>query len=160
LQMLDKDIEEAEEHYSIALRNHFIHINQLISLQESRIKGLTEEFNKDVINLENEFTNEFNHIKINFKDEKKEIMNMTEAIKLEYQEKMNKVVEEFRIHQETINSKIKDKYQRLQEKLKKSMLILKYQDFIRKLMFFHQIHRKNLLLIKIIRIYIIPLKNR
>jgi len=63
LQMLDKDIEEAEEHYSIALRNHFIHINQLISLQESRIKGLTEEFNKDVINLENEFTNEFNHIK-------------------------------------------------------------------------------------------------
>jgi len=58
-------------------------------------------------------------LKINFKDEKKEIMNMTEAIKLEYQEKMNKVVEEFRIHQETINSKIKDKYQRLQEKLKK-----------------------------------------
>ena len=42
--MLDKDIEEAEDHYSIALRNHFIHIKQLTSLQDSRITGLFKEF--------------------------------------------------------------------------------------------------------------------
>jgi hypothetical protein len=91
LQMLDKDIEEAEEHYSIALRNHFIHINQLISLQESRMRGLHEEFNKDVINLENEFKLESDQIMKNFKEERKEILNMRDVITEEYQMKINAV---------------------------------------------------------------------
>lgn len=93
LQMLDKDIEEAEEHYSIALRNHFIHINQLISLQESRMRGLHEEFNKDVINLENEFKLESDQIIRNFKEERKEILNMRDVITEEYQMKINAVWE-------------------------------------------------------------------
>lgn len=91
LQMLDKDIEEAEEHYSIALRNHFIHINQLISLQDSRIRGLNEEFKKDVINLENEFKIESDQIIRNFKEERKEILNMRDVITDEYQMKINAV---------------------------------------------------------------------
>jgi hypothetical protein len=91
LQMLDKDIEEAEEHYSIALRNHFIHINQLISLQDSRMRGLHEEFNKDVINLENEFKLESDQIIKNFKEERKEILNMRDVITEEYQMKINAV---------------------------------------------------------------------
>ena len=48
LQMLDRDISEAEDHYNIALTNHFIHIRQLVSLQDSRIKGLFKEFESDV----------------------------------------------------------------------------------------------------------------
>lgn len=91
LQMLDKDIEEAEEHYSIALRNHFIHINQLISLQDSRIRGLNEEFKKDVINLESEFKLESDQIIKNFKEERKEILNMRDVITEEYQMKINAV---------------------------------------------------------------------
>ena len=31
--MLDRDLEEAEEQYQMALRNHLIHVDQLIELQ-------------------------------------------------------------------------------------------------------------------------------
>jgi hypothetical protein len=32
----------------MALRNHMIHIDQLLMLQDARLKGLAEEFEKDV----------------------------------------------------------------------------------------------------------------
>ena len=38
LQMLNKDIEEAEEQYNIALTNNFIHIKTFTELQDSRIR--------------------------------------------------------------------------------------------------------------------------
>ena len=44
LQMLDRDLDEAEEQYQMALRNHLIHIDDLINLQNSRLRGLDEEF--------------------------------------------------------------------------------------------------------------------
>lgn len=44
LQMLDRDLDEAEEQYQMALRNHLIHIDDLIKLQEDRLSGLFEQF--------------------------------------------------------------------------------------------------------------------
>ena len=32
LQMLDRDLDEAEEQYQMALRNHLIHVDELIAL--------------------------------------------------------------------------------------------------------------------------------
>lgn len=46
--MLDKNLDEAEEQFQMALRNHMVHIDQLLMLQDSRLKGLNEEFEKDV----------------------------------------------------------------------------------------------------------------
>lgn len=46
--MLDKNLDEAEDQYQIALRNHLIHIENLISLQNARLKGLQEEFDRDI----------------------------------------------------------------------------------------------------------------
>jgi hypothetical protein len=46
--MLDRDLDEAEEQYQMALRNHLIHVNELIDLQSSRLRGLDEEFERDV----------------------------------------------------------------------------------------------------------------
>ena len=39
----------------MALRNHMIHIDQLLMLQDARLKGLGEEFEKDVNILQEEF---------------------------------------------------------------------------------------------------------
>ena len=47
-QMYDRDLDEAEEQYQMALRNHLIHIDDLIALQESRLRGLKEEFERDL----------------------------------------------------------------------------------------------------------------
>jgi hypothetical protein len=46
----------------MALRNHLIHVDELIDLQNSRLRGLQEEFDRDV-----------NIIKAEFDTEKKEI---------------------------------------------------------------------------------------
>ena len=120
LQMLDKDITEAEEHYLISLTNHFIHIKQLTLLQDSRIKGLFKEFEKDVSELEFEFNCETKQIEDNFKEEQNEINNMLKFIKSEYSNKITKVTLEFRNYQEDLINKIKDKYTKLQENIKKA----------------------------------------
>ena len=119
LQMLDRDIEEAEEHYSIALSNHFIHLKQLTYLQDSRIKGIFKEFDRDVSELENEFDTETRQIKRNFEDEQVEINNMLKLIKNEYAEKISVLTMEFKRIREGLLSQISDKYTKLQEKIKK-----------------------------------------
>jgi len=53
--MLDKNLDEAEDQFQIALRNHLIHIENLLQLQDARMRGLSEEFNRDISILESEF---------------------------------------------------------------------------------------------------------
>ena len=91
LQMLDRDISEAEDHYNIALTNHFIHIRQLVSLQDSRVKGLFKEFEGDVKNLENEFNDEFAEIKKQFEQEQNDILRMLNELKNSQIQKINEV---------------------------------------------------------------------
>jgi dynein regulatory complex subunit 2 len=56
--MLDKNLDEAENQYQIAIRNHLIHIETLLSVQDARIKGLQEEFRRDIQILEDEYVTE------------------------------------------------------------------------------------------------------
>ena len=42
----------------MALRNHLIHVNELIDLQSSRLRGLDEEFERDVDIIKGEFEGE------------------------------------------------------------------------------------------------------
>jgi hypothetical protein len=44
IQMLDRDLEEAEEQYQMALRSHMQNIDTLIDLQDSRLLALENEF--------------------------------------------------------------------------------------------------------------------
>jgi hypothetical protein len=53
--MLDRDLEEAESQYQMALRNHKIRVDQLISLQDSRLRGLHAEFLRDLNILKSEY---------------------------------------------------------------------------------------------------------
>ena len=55
LQMLDKNLDEAEDQYQIALRNHLIHIDQLLALQDSRLGAMNIEFERDARIIEEEF---------------------------------------------------------------------------------------------------------
>ena len=42
----------------MALRNHLMHMDDLIALQQSRLRGLHEEFERDANILKNEFDTE------------------------------------------------------------------------------------------------------
>jgi hypothetical protein len=120
LQMLDKDIEEAEEHYNIALNNHFIHLKQLTILQDSRVKGLFKEFAKDIDELDLEFTKEMEEIDENFKEEQNEINRMRLMIEKEYDAKIEEVKRELNEISGSQVQKINEVYNRIQENIKKS----------------------------------------
>ena len=42
IQILDKNLVEAENQYQIAVRNHLIQIENLVSVQDARVRGLQE----------------------------------------------------------------------------------------------------------------------
>lgn len=55
LQMLDRDLEEAEEQYQLATRSHLVVVDALLDLQYSRMAALEQEFNQDLKALTDEF---------------------------------------------------------------------------------------------------------
>ena len=80
LQMLDRDLDEAEEQYQMALRNHLIHVDDLIALQQSRLRGLDEEFKLDVTLIKDEFDREKADIERTHEMETQELKLMIETI--------------------------------------------------------------------------------
>ena len=73
IQMLDRDLEEAEEQYQMALRAHLQNIDALIDLQDSRLLALENEFENDLRTLEDEFNAEREEIITQHNMEKTEL---------------------------------------------------------------------------------------
>lgn len=95
LQMLDRDLDEAEEQYQMALRNHLIHIDDLIALQGSRMRGLHEEFERDVRILKEEYDREKADIAKSHDMETLELREMIETIDEEEKGKLKAMNEAF-----------------------------------------------------------------
>jgi len=55
IQMLDRDLEESEEQFQMALRSHLEQIDRLIDFHDSRLLSLEQEFEKELAALEGEF---------------------------------------------------------------------------------------------------------
>merc|ERR1719390_343570 len=55
LQMLDRDLDEAEEQHQVAVRSHLLNVDRLLEIQQSRLLALEDDFRKDVATLEEEF---------------------------------------------------------------------------------------------------------
>lgn len=54
----------------MALRNHLIHVDELIDLQNSRLRGLNEEFERDIFIIKSEFDGEKKEIEISHNQER------------------------------------------------------------------------------------------
>ncbi|OMJ71319.1 hypothetical protein SteCoe_30493 [Stentor coeruleus] len=121
MQMLDRDLEEAEEQYQTALRNYMIHVDRLLYLQETRLQGLEEEFKRDLRILEEEFTLERQEIVETHRYEKKELQDVIHAVQEEEKARQDKLKsdhesnlesskrnEETSILQRTLESKTND----------------------------------------------------
>ena len=55
IQMLDRDLEEAEDQFQMALRAHLQNMDELIDLQDTRLLTLEQEFETELNILETEF---------------------------------------------------------------------------------------------------------
>eukprot|EP00879_Flechtneria_rotunda_P018279 GHRR01019176.1.p1 GENE.GHRR01019176.1~~GHRR01019176.1.p1 ORF type:complete len:185 (+),score=71.19 GHRR01019176.1:691-1245(+) len=55
VQLLDRDLEEAEEQHQAALRAHLLVVDSLLDLQAARLAGLEAQYNADLRELQDEF---------------------------------------------------------------------------------------------------------
>ena len=69
--------------YRLALRSHLQNVDELIRLQQARIKALSDEYNFDVGVLKKEFNKEQVEILARHAREKQEIAAILESVQLE-----------------------------------------------------------------------------
>lgn len=107
--MLDRDLDEAEEQYQMALRNHLIHVDELIALQNSRLRGLHEEFERDISIIKAEFDGEKKEIELSHNQERQEMIDMIETIREEEEQKLEEMKSAFESsREETKNKNVED----------------------------------------------------
>lgn len=105
IQMLDRDLEEAEEQFQMALRSHLLNVDQLIDLQDERLLALEKEFEQDLRHLEQEFTVEKEKIVSQHAMEKHALVCIMNAV--EQQEKEREA--EARQEHEQLREEIRNK---------------------------------------------------
>eukprot|EP01138_Halocafeteria_seosinensis_P013129 gb/GECG01013409.1/.p1 GENE.gb/GECG01013409.1/~~gb/GECG01013409.1/.p1 ORF type:complete len:602 (+),score=132.67 gb/GECG01013409.1/:1-1806(+) len=81
LQMLDRDLDEAEEQYQTAIRANLLHMDKLIELQDSRLNALETEFEEQLQTIQEEYTEERKEIEDNHAKAVHEITAVINTIK-------------------------------------------------------------------------------
>merc|ERR1719450_775592 len=80
LQMLDRDLDEAEEQHQVAVRSHLLNVDRLLEVQQSRLLALEDEFKKDVATLTEEFRVEREQIQEKHALEKRELTLIVQQV--------------------------------------------------------------------------------
>jgi hypothetical protein len=83
LQMLDRDLDEAEEQHQVAVRSHLLNVDRLLEIQKSRLEALEDEFKRDVATLAEEFRIEREMIQEKHALEKRELTLIVEQVERE-----------------------------------------------------------------------------
>merc|ERR1711907_4917 len=85
IQMLDRDLEEADEQHQMALRSHLQNVDELVKLQRSRLIAMEQQAEKDLSMIENEFKHEFDDMKATHKRLTKEMKDVNDALEKQLQ---------------------------------------------------------------------------
>merc|ERR1712137_844290 len=80
LQMLDRDLDEAEEQHQVAVRSHLLNTDRLLEIQQSRLLALDHDFKRDVATLMEEFRIEREQIQEKHALEKRELTLIVEQV--------------------------------------------------------------------------------
>merc|ERR1719221_539455 len=83
LQMLDRDLDEAEEQHQVAVRSHLLNVDRLLEIQNSRLLALEDEFKRDVSTLTDEFRLERGQIEERHTLEKRELQLLIDQVERE-----------------------------------------------------------------------------
>ena len=86
IQMLDRDLDEAEEQYQMALRAHLKEQDFLLEIQRSRVTSLESTFDAELAALEQEFNTERQLILHKHQAEKRELQELMEAMAKDFDE--------------------------------------------------------------------------
>lgn len=137
LQMLDRDLDEAEEQHQVAVRSHLLNVDRLLEIQQSRLLALEDEFKRDVATLTEEFRIEREQIQEKHALEKRELTLIVEKVdrdeknqeqaditdhQSQFEMIKNRSIEEDHQMKQILEEKIEETRVTCKEKLKK------YQD--------------------------------
>merc|ERR1719446_2012678 len=105
LQMLDRDLDEAEEQHQVAIRSHLLNVDRLLEIQQSRLQALEEDFQSDVGTLEGEFKVERDQLMERHTLEKRELMIIVQQVEQEERNREQMDVTEHQSQFELIRNK-------------------------------------------------------
>ena len=124
ISMLERDLDEADEQYQMALRNHLMHVDQLIAIQESRMQGLHEEFERDLKILKDEYDLEKSEIKKVHEREKKELDDLIKTVKEEEALKNEEAKRHHDTEMESLRTANTDELNNLETKLSEKIKVV------------------------------------
>jgi len=105
IQMLDRDLDEAEEQYQMALRSHLQNVDTLIDLFHSKIQQLESEFEEELKALQDEFETEREYVVSKHKRDKKELIDVMELVENQHNDSEAEAKQEFESYCEEIKNK-------------------------------------------------------
>jgi dynein regulatory complex subunit 2 len=80
LQMIDRDLEEAEDQYQMTLRSHLVNMDTLIQLHDSRLYALERGFEHELRAVQSGFQKEKDIIVSKFSSERKDLTALIDCI--------------------------------------------------------------------------------
>ncbi|KAJ1447925.1 hypothetical protein M885DRAFT_541035 [Pelagophyceae sp. CCMP2097] len=105
IQMLDRDLEEAEDQFRTALRAHLQNMDELVDLQDGRLLTSEQEFESELKTLEQEFAAEREAILKQHAAETTELQDVMAAVDSEEQEREAEAKQEHEGLREEIRNK-------------------------------------------------------
>jgi len=110
IQVLDRDLEDSEEQYQMALRAHLLIVDKLIDLHNSRLRSSEFEFEKDLQELRDEFGSERSEMDRSHATHKKEMLDIMATMELDFTEQENDARQEFEATREEIKNRNSEEY--------------------------------------------------
>jgi hypothetical protein len=83
IQMLDRDLDEAEEQYQTALRSHLQNVDGFVALQRQKVRDIEHDFERELAEIESEFDTERDHISTKHRHDMNELKDMMNMIQLD-----------------------------------------------------------------------------
>ena len=110
IQMLDRDLEDAEEQYQMAHRAHLMVMDSLLDLQHNRMRALECELNVQLGALEEEFENERSDIMKSHGRKLKDLADMMNTMENEFGDKEADARQDFESQREEIKNRNSEEY--------------------------------------------------
>ncbi|WIA15123.1 hypothetical protein OEZ85_001813 [Tetradesmus obliquus] len=110
VQLLDRDLEEAEEQHQAALRSHLMVLDSLLDLQAERLAGMEAQFNSELKELQDEFAAERAELVCSHARQKKDLQEMAEAMKVEFTDADADARQEFESAREEVRNRNSEEY--------------------------------------------------
>lgn len=110
LQLLDRDLSDAEEQYLMAFRGHMAAVNSLLDLQYIRTRELMTAFLHEVKAMETEFQTEKADISAQHSRQRKDFLDVIEAMQHEFAEAESEAKQDFEAAREEIRNRASEEY--------------------------------------------------